>query len=227
MPDQALGQWIKSDKAWSYFIYSRQSLYLEWPKSQDIEIAKEISSLISTLSTQLQDRLIDYSIGFHSCMIYFDYEAMSHTDLMDIIDHLDISVIHDSSQQIRTIPISCTPQDAIDLVNIATACHMQSDEVLKLFLDQEYTVHFIGFIPGFVYLGGLDPRLNIPRRKTPRTLVPSGSVAIAAGQTGIYPIDSPGGWHIIGRTDVSLFDINLTPPINLEAGSKIKFELIS
>jgi KipI family sensor histidine kinase inhibitor len=81
----------------------------------------------------------------------------------------------------------------------------------------------IGFTPGFPYLGGLDSKLHIPRRKTPRNSIPAGSVAIAEGQTGIYPVESPGGWHIIGKTPVTLFDSTLNPPTLVSIGDSIKF----
>ena len=85
----------------------------------------------------------------------------------------------------------------------------------------------IGFMPGFPYMGELNKKLQIPRRETPRTLIPKGSVALAHGQTGIYPVESPGGWHIIGRTPLKLFDAEQSPPSIFEAGNYVKFFQIS
>jgi len=87
----------------------------------------------------------------------------------------------------------------------------------------EYRVAFIGFLPGFPYLMGLDPALHVPRRATPRTRVPAGSVAIGGAQTGIYPVASPGGWHVIGRTAIRLFDPAAAQPSLLRAGDRVRF----
>ncbi len=97
------------------------------------------------------------------------------------------------------------------------------EEVCRRHAAVEYVVCFVGFLPGFPYLGPLDTRLRLPRRATPRPKVPPGSVAIAGEYSGIYPWASPGGWHIIGRTDMSLFDLDATPPARLAPGTRVRF----
>ena len=89
--------------------------------------------------------------------------------------------------------------------------------------SKPYTLHFYGFLPGFMYLGGLDERLFSPRKEKPERLIPAGTVAIGGQQTGIYPSDSPGGWHAIGKSPISLFDIRHDPPFPADIGDKIRF----
>jgi 5-oxoprolinase (ATP-hydrolysing) subunit B len=95
--------------------------------------------------------------------------------------------------------------------------------VVRRHTAPEYTVAFLGFSPGFPYLVGLDPALEVPRRDTPRTSIPAGSVGLAGGQTGVYPTASPGGWQLIGRTEVTLFDPDRDPPALLGPGSRLRF----
>lgn len=110
-----------------------------------------------------------------------------------------------------------------DLEDVARSCAMSPDDVCQRHAAVEYVVCFVGFLPGFPYLGLLDPSLHLPRRRSPRPRVPAGSVAIAGEYTGVYPWESPGGWHLIGRTDVSLFDLAASPPARLQPGDRVRF----
>ena len=118
------------------------------------------------------------------------------------------------------IPVS---YDGEDLPEVASLTGLDAEEVVRRHTAPEYTVAFLGFSPGFPYLVGLDPALEVPRRDTPRTSIPAGSVGLAGGQTGIYPTASPGGWHLIGRTEVALFDPERDPPALLAPGSRLRF----
>lgn len=113
-----------------------------------------------------------------------------------------------------------------DLDHVADCHGLTSDEVIRLHAAPLYFIYMIGFTPGFPYLGGLDERLHTPRRKDPRSRVPAGSVGIADRQAGIYPIDSPGGWHLIGRTPVRLFDWQRPEPFLLKPGNSVRFKPI-
>ncbi len=110
-----------------------------------------------------------------------------------------------------------------DLELVAARVGLTPAEVVRLHAAGDYLVHMIGFTPGFPYLGGLDPRLHCPRREAPRTAVPAGSVGIGGSQTGIYPVESPGGWQLIGRTPLVLFDPGREPPTLLRAGDRVRF----
>jgi KipI family sensor histidine kinase inhibitor len=113
--------------------------------------------------------------------------------------------------------------DGADLTDVALACALSIDEVIRLHGSVDYTVAFLGFSRGFPYLAGLPDQLQLPRRATPRTRVPAGSVAIARDQCGIYPAESPGGWQLLGRTSVTLFDPAADPPTALEPGDRVRF----
>ena len=118
------------------------------------------------------------------------------------------------------IPVS---YDGEDLPEVAGLTGLEAGEVVRRHTAPEYTVAFLGFSPGFPYLVGLDPALEVPRRDTPRTSIPAGSVGLAGNQTGIYPTASPGGWQLIGRTEVTLFDPTRDPPALLAPGTRLRF----
>lgn len=135
----------------------------------------------------------------------------------------------------RTSAISRTPIEievsyggeyGPDLAEVAKRLQLPENEVIRLHTATLYTVFMIGFLPGFPYLGPLPEPLRLPRRDTPRLRVPAGSVAIAGSQTGIYPQASPGGWHLIGRTDVRLFDPGARPPAYLQPGMRVRFRQV-
>jgi inhibitor of KinA len=125
------------------------------------------------------------------------------------------------------IPVCYGGNSGPDIEFVAAHNKLSVSEVIAIHTEAIYTVHMLGFMPGFPYLGGMDKRLTTPRRDTPRKLVEAGTVAIAAGQTGIYPLDSPGGWQLIGKTPMTLFDPFDTKPTLLRAGDRVKFAVIS
>jgi len=122
-----------------------------------------------------------------------------------------------------TIPVRYGGEWGPDLEAVARHCGLPEAEVIRRHTGTEYRVFMLGFAPGFPYLGGLDPALATPRRATPRTRIPAGSVGIAGAQTGIYPLETPGGWQIIGRTGLELFDPALPEPCRLRPGDRLRF----
>jgi TIGR00370 family protein len=113
-----------------------------------------------------------------------------------------------------------------DLDAVAAATRLTRDQVIEIHSSVWYDVDLLGFVPGFAFLSEIDKRLELPRRPEPRPKVPAGSVAIARNQTGIYPFDTPGGWHILGQTSVTLFDPNREEPSLFRAGDRVKFDPI-
>jgi len=113
--------------------------------------------------------------------------------------------------------------DGPDLPNVADTTGLSADQVVELHTEAEYRVEFCGFAPGFAYLSGLPAQLRLPRRSTPRTRVPAGSVAIASEYAAVYPTESPGGWHLIGSTRAKMFDVDRDPPAMLTPGSTVRF----
>ncbi len=122
-----------------------------------------------------------------------------------------------------TIDVRYSGADGPDLAEVAETAGLTVDEVIRQHAESDHRVALLGFLPGFAYLDGLDPALDVPRRATPRPRVPAGSVGIAAGRTGVYPVAGPGGWSILGRTDAVLFDADRNPPFLLAPGARVRF----
>jgi KipI family sensor histidine kinase inhibitor len=116
--------------------------------------------------------------------------------------------------------------DGLDLESIAAATDLSVSELIARHTARTYTVDLLGFVPGFAYLSEIDEALQVPRRPQPRPRVAAGSVAIAGAQTGVYPLDTPGGWHIIGTTKTVMFDAAREPPALLAPGDKVRFEKV-
>jgi len=129
----------------------------------------------------------------------------------------------DPPERTVEIPVLYGGGHGPDLADVAAHCGLTEAEVIRRHAAGEYRVYFLGFSPGFPYLGGLDEALATPRLPTPRRRVPAGSVAIGGKQTGVYPVASPGGWRIIGRTPLRLFDPARTPPAWLAMGDRVRF----
>jgi inhibitor of KinA len=125
------------------------------------------------------------------------------------------------------IPVCYETEFALDLEHVARHAGVRWKEVVNLHCGVEYRVHCVGFTPGFPFLGGLSRKIATPRRDVPRKEIPAGSVAIGGAQTGVYPIKSPGGWNVIGRTPLQLFDPQKDPPALLRAGDRVRFRSIT
>jgi KipI family sensor histidine kinase inhibitor len=126
----------------------------------------------------------------------------------------------DAASRLVEVPVH---YDGIDLPDVAELTGLTAAQVIERHAAAEYLVYFLGFSPGFAYLGGMPPELAAPRLQTPRRHVRAGSVAIGGAQTGIYPVDSPGGWRIIGNTPLRLFDPAADPPVRLAMGDRVRF----
>jgi inhibitor of KinA len=139
----------------------------------------------------------------------------------------NIPAASDVAERSIEIPVCYGGEFGEDLEELAHRNELTPAQVVELHTAGAYFVGMLGFAPGFPYLAGLDHRLVSPRRSTPRARVPRGSVAIGGEHTGIYPVDSPGGWHVIGRTPLTLFDLSRDPPSLLQAGDKVHFVAIA
>ena len=124
------------------------------------------------------------------------------------------------------IPVHFDAESSLDLNFVAEHSGVTPTEVIEIFTSQTYRVFMLGFLPGFTYMGEVDKRIATSRKETPRTLVPKGSVGIAGKQTGIYSLESPGGWQIIGRTDVEMFTPDTKPPSLLRPGDDVRFTAV-
>jgi 5-oxoprolinase (ATP-hydrolysing) subunit B len=147
-----------------------------------------------------------------------------HASLGHVLDQV---VVHDRASATPSTVTIDVDYDGDDLAHVAMLTGLDVDAVVDRHASGSYVVAFCGFSPGFAYLRGLDPVLHLPRRPTPRTSVPAGSVAIAAGYTSIYPSVSPGGWHLLGRTTAAVWDVERTPPATLTPGTRVEFRRVT
>ena len=159
--------------------------------------------------------------GCASVTVHFDPEQTTHEALGTAIKRLATRrPPMDEPGRLHRIPVI---YDGPDLDTVASALGMPAGRIVELHTGPIYRVFVVGFVPGWAYLGPLPEMLELPRRSTPRTQVPAGSVAIAGQMTGIYPLPTPGGWHLIGRTSVKVFLPDSDPPCLLRAGDRVKF----
>lgn len=145
------------------------------------------------------------------------HEPIGH--VLDMVVPADVATRNEPPLTIDVV------YDGPDIAELASAAQVSIDDVVRLHSTGNYEVAFCGFSPGFGYLRGIDPRLHVPRRDTPRASVPAGSVGIAAGYTCIYPSASPGGWYLIGHTNAPLWDVERDPPALLSPGRAVRFRL--
>jgi KipI family sensor histidine kinase inhibitor len=163
--------------------------------------------------------------GRASVLVEFDPEAVG--DLADVVSsRLRELADWAPSGRLRRIPVVYGGEHGPDLAGVAEIAGLSESEVVERHAAAELRVLFDGFAPGFAYLGGLPDELDVPRLATPRTRTPAGSVAVADGMSGVYPADLPGGWRVIGRTPIGLFDPHRPGPAYLEPGDRVRFEPI-
>lgn len=162
------------------------------------------------------------------CALLVEYDAMlySYSEICNIIEPTLEEGMANTINELVTVvevPTVYGGEFGPDLSFVASHNHLSEDEVISIHSGTDYLVYMLGFIPGFTYLGGMDPRIATPRLSSPRTLIPAGSVGIAGEQTGIYPSDSPGGWQIIGRTPVTMYDMSKAQAALLKAGDYVRY----
>lgn len=199
------------------------ALLVRWPA----EVAAAGAPLAAMAALQ-QDSLpgvIDLVPAIDSLLVCFDPLTTDRDQLTarlsDLAAHPPLTALPAGRKVV--IPVHYGGADGPDLAEVAAQAGLTPDEVIALHTATEQRVLMIGFAPGYPYLGWLPPALHLPRRATPRVAVPAGSVAIAAGMTGIYPSILPGGWHLIGRTEARLFDPAADPPALLQPGDRVRF----
>jgi inhibitor of KinA len=152
--------------------------------------------------------------------IYYPYESVAQI-IAEIMEHLDESVTIEP--RIVEIPVCYGGEFGEDFDHVASINGLTADDVINIHASQDYLVYMVGFAPGFPYLGGMSKRIAAPRRQTPRLAIPAGTVGIAGEQTGVYPIETPGGWQLIGRTPRPLFLPKQSPPTLIEVGNIVRF----
>lgn len=206
-----------------------ESIYsLDWSFGIDPQQHSKLLQLADILGLTMQDKMSDLTIGYQSILIEFQ-NLVSVKDIERALNEIDLSTIkvgHPSRTRWH-IPVLYATEENSDLFLLAGEKKIQPSELIELHASVSYRVYFMGFLPGFPYLGGLPEVLHAPRKETPELNIPNGSVGIGGQQTGIYPCNSPGGWHIIGKTSMVFFEAEKDPPVFIKNGDEIKFEPVS
>lgn len=188
-------------------------------------INEKVRELFVKLDRSPLEGVVELVPSYRSLMVVYDPMRTELDRLRKAILHLLQTENPTFVPEPRTlnVPVVYGGEYGPDLEWVASFHNLSSEEVIRLHVGTTYRVYMIGFMPGYPYLGELPEGLATPRRETPRTAVPQGSVAIAQRQTGIYPVQSPGGWHILGWTPIKLFDAGHWPPTPLEMGDRVRF----
>lgn len=207
--------------------FGEHAVLLEWNNEISHSVHLEVMNFENHINKTLKTQIVETVPAYCSLAVYLKKETDS--DLFITTLNSDIVKPENDQKEKRTIHIPvCYDLDfGTDLPLMSQQLKMSVDEIIKRHTNNEYPVYFLGFLPGFPYLGGFDPALAFNRKQTPKTLVNAGSVGIAGNQTGIYTVDSPGGWNIIGRSPLSFFDATKSKPNLLQAGDSIRFFPIS
>jgi len=204
-------------------------LTVEFGDTIDPEINARVRYLCTSLKTLHPAGILDLNPTYRSLFIQYDPWVCSFERLLQIIEGCLESATTSEAEtaRVQEVPVCYGGEFGPDMEEVASFHTMSTDEVIRLHCAPLYQVYMIGFTPGFAYLGGLDEKLHTPRKKDPRKKVAAGSVGIADQQTGIYPIESPGGWQLIGRTPLRLFDPVRDPPFLLQTGDFVRFKPIT
>jgi len=203
---------------------SDRSLLVRFADEPTLDAHRRVVALLAALEAAAPHGLVNLHPGYASLLVVFDPRATNHEALLR---ELDARLLRDdvSPPRPRTVevPVVYGGEAGPDLADVAAHAGLSPAEVVARHAGAVYSVRFLGFSPGFAYLGGLPEELATPRLPLPRTRVPAGSVGIAGRQTGVYPAESPGGWRIIGRSSLSLFRPERTPPALLSTGDLVRF----
>jgi inhibitor of KinA len=229
MPEQA---------EYTIFPLGDTAVTIDFGNSIDEAINQDVLSLFHSLKKNFIPGIIELVPAYSSLTVYYDmlvvrknnpqyksaYDALKETIEAKLLEppvHPDIS-----SQSVK-IPVCYDQEFAPDTEELTTAKNISVDDLIRIHTSKTYSVYMLGFLPGFTYMGKVDDEIAIPRKVNPRYRVEAGSVGIAGHQTGIYPLPSPGGWQIIGRTPVSLFNAGTQELTLLKPGDKVQFYSIS
>ncbi len=213
----------------SYKAFGKHAILVEWPNTVDEKILNDVL-LFKKLILETNNKLILYiNNAYNSLLINYD---LSINNIYDEI--LALKTIYTSQNGLIKhtfrhwkIPVCYDAKFGIDLDDISCKNNLTITDIINLHSQTIYTIYFIGFLPGFLYLGGLDKRLHFSRKSSPRLQVKKGAVGIGEMQTGIYPNQSPGGWNIIGNSPINFFDVSKAKPCFASSGDKIQFVPIS
>jgi KipI family sensor histidine kinase inhibitor len=197
-------------------------------EAMDPAVSARVQALADALPGALGDQLLDLVPSYASLLVLFDAYATDHMAVIRELHRLgyDLERGEPAEGRLVELPAWYSSDSGADLEDLARRAALSTDEVIALHSGTEYRVYAIGFAPGFAYLGEVDARIAAPRLATPRQRVPRGAIAIADRQTAVYPAASPGGWNLVGRCPVRLFDPAADPCMPVAVGDRVRFRPI-
>ncbi|MEL6976096.1 MAG: 5-oxoprolinase subunit PxpB [Bacteroidota bacterium] len=208
--------------------FGEMAMLLEWPQEVNELILADILAFVEALKAQDRPEW-EYVPSYNSVTLItkskFDFEQ-EKAFLLNVYSKRD-GRQNTAKRHCWQLPVCYDSEFALDLPFVSEKTGLSEEEIIKLHTSEDYLVYGIGFLPGFLYLGGLPPSLEIPRLENPRLEVSPGAVGLAGKQTGIYPQNSPGGWNIIGNCPIPLFNPKLEPPCFVKVGDRIRFHAIT
>jgi len=209
------------------------AVYAEFGDTLDLELNRSLHALAAALRARSLPWIRDVVPALCGIALHFD---PFHPELPDSILEAcralleecfkSASKFEDSGRTVE-VPVCYDPEFGLDLADVSEKTSIRIDDIVRRHVKTEHWVLMVGFSPGQPYIGGLDPKLSMPRRATPRVRMPAGSVAIANAQTSVYPFDTPGGWNIIGRTPLTVFDPARDPASLFAPGDRVRFIAVS
>ena len=211
-----------------YKPFGKSAILIDWPQEISNDILEDIRLFSEKIEEHNFSEVMELNFVYSSLLVIYSNSLISYKDMkkkLSILYSRKHTTIH-RHHALWEIPVCYDKKFGIDLDFLSKKKDLDIDKIISLHSSPIYTVFGIGFLPGFLYLGGLPNELHVPRRSQPRLNVPKGAIAIGGNQTGIYPQDTPGGWHILGKTPVSLFDARNEKPCFVSPGDKIKFKPI-
>ena len=191
----------------------------------DVTINQQVHAFAALLNLSPLDGVVETVPAYASLLIHYDPILLNYARICSWVrgklDQLESATLRTPRQ--FEVPVRYGGEFGVDLKFVADLHRLHVEDVIRIHSERIYTIYMMGFTPGFPYMGKLDDAISTPRLETPRTHVPAGTVAIAGSQTGIYPIDSPGGWRLLGRTSLQIFDLNSESPFLFAPGDEVKF----
>lgn len=213
-----------------YLLAGDKAIVVEFGDIIDEDINRKVINLMKNIeSSSLINSIYEMIPTYRSLMIIYNPLKITFNDLINSVKNIEcnLKVLDKREKNIIKIPVLYGNDYGPDIDTVAKHNRLSIEEVIRLHSEAEYLVYMLGFTPGFTYLGGMNNKLETPRLYNPRVKIPEGSVGIAGKQTGVYPIESPGGWQLIGRTPIKLYNPKRENPILLKAGDYVKFTPIT
>jgi inhibitor of KinA len=213
-------------KSWKKRQFGERGILVEWPDDFSIDQREEILAMDHLLAEHFQDKVMETVPAYTSLAIYLK-NGIDVKDFISELENIEINAhLVDYPSRLVHIPVCYDDDLAPDLNTVAVTNGLTKEEVIHLHASGNYRVQFIGFLPGFPYLTGLDRRLFTARLASPRSRIPAGSIGIGGKQTGIYTMESPGGWNVIGRSPLKFFSTSESSPSLFQPGDSVRFRRI-